>query len=571
MTNPPSSVVAAPESKRETVYRYHDRTKHHLDRYAQSLGYMDWASQPNPFRRFEGARLIPLPLPRIQAEPTYDAILAPAAAPAPIGIKAISDLFFFSLALSAWKQVEGLDGQVASRWSLRVNPSSGNLHPTEGYLVCGPAAGLAEFPGIYHYAPFEHGLELRRRLTDDEWQILSPLLSPRACLLGLTSIYWRESWKYGERAFRYCQHDVGHAIGAVAISAGSLGWRTRLLERMSTAAMERLLGIDQQQGIEAEHGDCLLLLHPSGEDIPDFAPPETLLAKLGDREWLGVPNRLSSEHYPWPVIDEVSEACTWPGAAPVEGTESPSGLRLPGERGLSAHRLIRGRRSAVALDGRTTISCGTFYRILQSVMPEATPIPFAALPWRPTVSLVLFVHRVSGLLEGLYVLARHPDQVESLRRSFRADLNWGKPEGCPQSLPLYLLLTGDERAVARTASCHQEIAADGVFSAGMLAAFDEALFTVGPGMYPRMFWETGVIGQVLYLEAEAARIRATGIGCFFDDEVHRILGIKDHSWQSLYHFTMGGAVEDQRIQSLDAYSHLPDNRRAASLRQAGPQ
>ena len=196
-------------------------------------------------------------------------------------------------------------------------------------------------------------------------------------------------------------------------------------------------------------------------------------------------------------------------------------------------------------------------------MPEANPIPFAAIPWRPTVSLALFAPPgVSGLLEGLYVLVRHADQLESLRRSFRADFLWGKPEGCPQSLPLYLLLTGDERAVARTVSCHQEIAADGVFSAGMLAAFDEALFTVGPGMYPRMFWETGVIGQVLYLEAEAARIRATGIGCFFDDEVHRILGIKDHSWQSLYHFTMGGAVEDQRIQSLDAYCHLPDNRRA---------
>ena len=76
MTNQPSSVVAAPESKRETVYLYHDRTKHHLERYARSLGYMDWASQPNPFRRFEGARLIPLPLPRIEAEPTYDAISA---------------------------------------------------------------------------------------------------------------------------------------------------------------------------------------------------------------------------------------------------------------------------------------------------------------------------------------------------------------------------------------------------------------------------------------------------------------------------------------------------------------
>ena len=192
---------------------------------------------------------------------------------------------------------------------------------------------------------------------------------------------------------------------------------------------------------------------------------------------------LSSEHHSWSVIDDVSEACTWPGAARVEGTEAPSGHRLPVERCLSAQQLIRQRRSAVALDGRTTISSGTFYRMLQNVMPEANPIPFATLPWRPTVSLVLFVHRVSGLVEGLYVLVRHLEQLQSLRRSFRPDLMWKKPEGCPQSLPLYLLLTGDERAIARTVSCGQDIAADGVFSAGMLVAFDEALSAAGPGMY----------------------------------------------------------------------------------------
>jgi hypothetical protein len=72
-------------------------------------------------------------------------------------------------------------------------------------------------------------------------------------------------------------------------------------------------------------------------------------------------------------------------------------------------------------------------------------------------------------------------------------------------------------------------------------------------MYPRLFWETGMIGQMLYLEAEAAGMRGTGIGCFFDDEVHRVLGIEDHSWQSLYHFTIGGAVDDNRLQTAAAY------------------
>ena len=89
-------------------------------------------------------------------------------------------------------------------------------------------------------------------------------------------------------------HDVGHAIGAVTISAGSLGWRTRLLGQVSTPALERLLGIDQQEGIEAEHGDCLLLIHPAGESAPDFAPPEALLVKLAGGEWAGEPNRLST-------------------------------------------------------------------------------------------------------------------------------------------------------------------------------------------------------------------------------------------------------------------------------------
>ena len=179
----PLPVVAERETALSTVCLYHDRTKHSTDRYAPSLGYMDWANQPNPFRRFGSAPLTHLPLPEIEALPTYDAVLAAAVSPAQVDLEAISRLFFFSLALSAWKQVKRPNGEIAAEWSLRVNPSSGNLHPTEGYLTCGPSRGLASFPGIYHYAPFEHALEMRRRLTDDEWRMLSPYLSDGACLV----------------------------------------------------------------------------------------------------------------------------------------------------------------------------------------------------------------------------------------------------------------------------------------------------------------------------------------------------------------------------------------------------
>ena len=68
-----------------------------------------------------------------------------------------------------------------------------------------------------------------------------------------------------------------------------------------------------------------------------------------------------------------------------------------------------------------------------------------------------------------------------------------------------------------------------------------------------LFWEAGLIGQALYLEAEAAGIRATGIGCYFDDSVHEVFGISSRAWQSLYHFTVGGPVEDKRLTTLPAY------------------
>ena len=54
-----------------------------------------------------------------------------------------------------------------------------------------------------------------------------------------------------------------------------------------------------------------------------------------------------------------------------------------------------------------------------------------------------------------------------------------------------------------------------------------------------------MLGQVLYLEAEAAGARATGIGCFYDDAVHDAAGLSGMEWQSLYHFSMGVPVDDE--------------------------
>jgi hypothetical protein len=123
-------------------------------------------------------------------------------------------------------------------------------------------------------------------------------------------------------------------------------------------------------------------------------------------------------------------------------------------------------------------------------------------------------------------------------------------------LPLFFLVEGDVRRAAQQTSCDQAIAADGAFALAMLAEYRQVLEGFGPWFYRRLYWETGVVGQVLYLEAEAAGIRGTGIGCFFDDLTHRVFGLEGDRFQVLYHFTMGGAVDDPRLRTHPPYQHL---------------
>ena len=89
----------------------------------------------------------------------------------------------------------------------------------------------------------------------------------------------------------------------------------------------------------------------------------------------------------------------------------------------------------------------------------------------------------------------------------------------------------------------------------MLAEF-ESVIQDTPWNYRSLYYEAGMLGQALYIEAEAVNARGTGIGCFFDNKIHETLGIKDQTLQCLYNFTVGTSVLDNRLVSLPPYSHL---------------
>jgi SagB-type dehydrogenase family enzyme len=555
----------------QQVKAYHQQTKHEFNRFAKSLGYLDWANQPDPFRRFHGAPLISLPLLRLDEEPlspSYESLFHSHSIPSqPVTLKALSRFFEYGLSLTAWKEYN------STRWALRSNPSSGNLHPTEGYLFIGNLPELSLESGLYHYAPKEHGLEHRWHVSSETAQLILQPLPAEGFLVGLTSIHWREAWKYGERAFRYCQHDIGHAIGTMRIAAATLGWNMVILSHTSDETIERFLGLHRKEDFlesEGEFPDLLAAVWPTqGQSSPNINlafeyPPDQLLQ---EGEWHGKANRLSKDTpVHWEIIDKVAKA-SWKSTheSEIVSFTSSSATQKPHEEKESeplAGQIIHQRRSAVAFDGHTSLSLERFYTMLLRTMPHSQmslhkrPMPWDVLPWNPTVHLVLFVHRVEGLSPGMYWLNRNPHkrQIADFQSAMHEQFVWSIPDNCPSQLPLYLLEEGDAKNLAMQLSCGQEIARDSAFALGMIAEFDESLEKFGPWMYKRLFWETGLIGQVLYLEAEAAGIRSTGIGCFFDDPVHRVLGFYPQTkWQSLYHFTVGGPQDDGRLTTLPPY------------------
>nr|VFK51801.1 MAG: SagB-type dehydrogenase domain-containing protein [Candidatus Kentron sp. TUN]VFK53961.1 MAG: SagB-type dehydrogenase domain-containing protein [Candidatus Kentron sp. TUN]VFK55979.1 MAG: SagB-type dehydrogenase domain-containing protein [Candidatus Kentron sp. TUN] len=540
-------------NNREIIRDYHEATKHHFRRYAKSLGYLDWAIQPNPFREFTGTQFIALPLQERDESARYEDIFVSGKIPATeLSQESIGKFFEYSLAISAWKQ------SGASQWALRINPSSGNLHPTEGYCILPALNGINRFPSVYHYAPEKHGLEIRAEFSQKTWA----LLPPDIFLVGLSSISWREAWKYGERAFRYCQHDCGHAYMALDVATRMLGWRISLLHTVSDQEISAALGLDRSREFnsnEEEIPELLIAVQLKPQDkTAQYTIPDDFFPGILDGKWFGTANTLSESHHDWPLIRLAAQATRKPktieklpddSISESDRKTTPENYSLDYEQGLSAYQVIKKRRSAVSMDAVTTLAERAFYRILLRVAASRQN-----LPWSPKIHLALFVHRIDSLAPGLYMLVRDPAAYVELKEITHQHFHWEKPSGCPANLELYLLQAGDLTDIAKTISCTQDIAGDSAFSLGMIARFQPSIETHGAWFYKRILWESGMIGQILYLEAEAFGLSGTGIGCFFDDAVHDMLGFSGTDFQSVYHFTVGGALVDPRLVTLPAYT-----------------
>jgi SagB-type dehydrogenase family enzyme len=530
---------------RQTVRAYHQRTKHRFEAYAPGPDTLDWDAQPAPFRHFEGAQ--PIALPSLQAaaqnpqiaaalQRPFPALADPFPAVAP-GLEALGLLLQLALGITAWKSW-GPD-----RWAVRANPSSGNLHPVEAYVL---TSGLDSLPdGIYHYRPDGHLLERRADLPSHPGN--TPSLQ-----IGLSTVMWRETWKYGERAFRYCQLDTGHAVGTLAYAAALLGWSLAEQKQHATEALAHVLGLDRaadfpahrEQEIEREEAEILLAV--------SFGSPATTRLPVPPA-WHGTASAIDRHPmYRWPVIGEVARASRLTADADLPQAVLPQAVAAhsSGKGAATAAGIILGRRSAQRFDSRHVMPRQDFIAMLEALLP-ADIAPWNALAGVARINLLLFVHRVEGFEPGLYLFVREPRLGALLDAAIDSRFLRAGLAGLPPHLNLQLLTTApaaELHRAARSLHCHQDIASNACFALGMLAEYDAAIAT-HPTLYRDLHREAGLIGQVLYLEAEFHGLRGTGIGCFFDDPVHELLGLADQTFQTVYHFTVGLPLDDPRIES----------------------
>ena len=503
------------------VRGYHTRSKHALDRYAAGPGTLDWDAQPEAFRDWVDTQKIALTRDVSVAEITWGELsaLCPPLAFTPANL---GSLLRLCVGLTAWKEHAG------SRWSLRAHPSSGNLHPTETWVIAAKVENLED--GLYHYQNLHHALERRA------WRGAT---QASGVWLGFSSIHWREAWKYGERAFRYCQLDLGHVLAAVSYAAALHGWKPRLLS-MDSAAVAQCLGLDRTAdfaGVEDEEAEVIVALEASDAALP-----------ANWQHWAGKPALLDARPlYQWPVIEEVAEATRGipPGSESLLTPVTPPRIR---DDNIRAAQVILKRRSAQAFDGQSVLPQAVFRQMLGGLLPGGSPA-WNLWPHRARVHPLLLVHRVEGTAPGLYVLPRSDEAKATLKTSMRETFSWQSTDA---GLPLFQLVAARAGKTARTLSCHQDIATQCAVTFMMVAEF-AAPIAANPAAYRHLHWEAGMLGHVITLEAEAAGWRGTGIGCFFDDADHEVLGLKDDTFQVIYHYAVGMALDDPRISTLPAY------------------
>jgi SagB-type dehydrogenase family enzyme len=480
----------------EAAWKYHDLTKHSYQSIRADRHYLDWSNQPSPFKIYPGLEPIPLPRSLVQT-------LAPALeVTASTGVEFVGEkkpdlarlasILYYSAGVTKHKSYAG--GELY----FRAAACAGALYPTEVYVVCGDLDGVAA--GVYHFNPGDFALrqlregDFRRalvRATGDE-----PRVTSAPVTLVFTSISWRSTWKYRDRAYRYHFWDNGMIAANALAMAAAHELPAEVVLGFSEEEVNKLVGIDGEQEL------ALSLLALGHIDTTSADSP--LIADLPEIKFEVIPLSVAPVDYPSiremhdaSSLGEAKEVREWRSARiasairAVEGEEFPLAPSADSNPRDTIEDVIQ-RRGSTRRFARKSMG----FAELSTMIDHATrgfTADFLERDPHGLNDIYAIVNRVEGLPPGAYFYRANERVLE-------------------------LLKPGDFSERAAYLTLGQDLGGDACVTFFFMSDLKSVLEAYGNRGYRAAQMEAGIIGGKMYLAAYALKRGATGL-TFYDDDV----------------------------------------------------
>lgn len=480
------------ERRARAILDYHQATKHSYDSVYRGQHRLDWDIMPRPFKVYP--ELEPLPLPRDFTSSTRPALAAVAeagarcAAPPPFDLRALAHLLYCTAGVIRRREYPG--GEVF----YRAAACTGALHHVDLYVACADLPDLEA--GLWHFGP--HDFALRRLRRGDVRGALveatsgEPAVRDAPVVVACASTFWRNAWKYRERAYRHVYWDGGTLLANLLAVAAARDVPARVVHAFADDAVNALLGLDGQR-------EATFALVALGAGAPAPAPPPALEPIAYET----LP--LSTREVDYPVIRAAHDvtsfrtpaaAARWRAAAlPPVPALPPASIALPDvdparvREAIEPVILRRGSARAFAPDALALAD-------LAAILWCATRDVASDRPGGTLATPFLVVRAVEGLEPGAY--AYDPDRHA-----------------------LALLRAGEFARDAGYLALGQSLGAEAAVNVYWLADLDAVTRALGSRGYRAVSLEAGIAGGRAYLAAYALRAAATGL-TFFDDDVVRL-------------------------------------------------
>ena len=517
-----------------SALHYHESTK---------LAYINLANKPPLYKSYSGLPTITLPsdfsspsTATLEVVGTYEA----SGGPEP-SINTLAQLLYYCAGV-----IRTGHFRIAGEVHFRAAASAGGLYPVETYVVCRDIEGLEA--GVYHFGP--DTFLLTRLRPGDYRRVLGQAASDSSVASApltvvFTTVFWRSSWKYRARGYRYCFWDNGTVAANLLAGTASAGLPARVVNAFVDAQVDELLGID---GV-GEASTCLVAVGPGasegaeGEEVASLDP-------VGGTSIISAPGEIDypdiRETHAATLLFNESETQASKGSleAPDQTPEGqlfafsdPSPSSLPCE---SLGQTIRERGSTRRFD-HVPIPFDSLAALLAS-STQGMPADFLGGPETSLLDLYLIVNAVDELPGGAYYYS-------------------------PHAAGLYLLKEGEFRQDAGHLGFEQALPHDASAVVFLMADLERILARYGNRGYRAAQLEAGIVGGKLYLSAHSLGLGASGL-TFYDDEVTEFFSPHAAGKSAMFVVPLGVTAAVNRVRpfrsriamTLDAQSRTSTRR-----------